>query len=224
MQRIGAGGMGEVWRAWDTKLERDVAIKILPSDPDAHSNRRERFLRDARAVSALIHPNIVTIHEINSDQGLDFIVMEYVRGTSLDAVLANGKLNVRQTLAYAIQIADALAAAHAAGVVHRDLKPGNIMIADSGLVKVLDFGLAKRMSSSSGSDITTGALTVEGAIVGTPAYMSPEQAVGGTVDPRSDLFSFGVVLYQMLAGQQPFQGESNVVILRHIARALRSRR
>src|SRR5262245_39051297 len=213
---IGAGGMGEVWRARDTKLQRDVAIKILPPDQQDDSDRRERFLWEARAASALIHPSIVTIHEINSAEGLDFIVMEHVRGTSLATVIAGARLGVRDALAYAIQIAEALAVAHAAGVVHRDLKHANIMITESGSIKVLDFGIAKRMSTSTDVDTTARALTVHGVILGTPAYMSPEQAVGQPVDARSDLFSLGVVLYQMLAGERPFVGESNVTVLRRI--------
>ena len=206
--------MGQVWLAQDTKLQRDVAIKILPGDHQDDSARRERFLWEARAASALIHPNIVTIHEINSDQGLDFIVMEHVRGTTLAATIA--RLDVRQALAYAIQIGEALAVAHAAGVVHRDLKPGNIMITGAGLIKVLDFGLAKRVTLSSDDEVTAQALTVQGVIMGTPAYMSPEQALGNPVDARSDLFSFGVVLYQMLAGDRPFRGETSVTVLRQI--------
>jgi eukaryotic-like serine/threonine-protein kinase len=216
LRRIGEGGMGQVWLARDSKLEREVAIKILPADYLDHAARRERFLWEARAASALIHPNIVTIHEINSDQGLDFIVMEHVRGTSLADMLARTALDVRQALAYAIQIGDALAVAHAAGVAHRDLKPGNIMISDAGLIKVLDFGLAKRVTRSGSDDVTAQALTLQGVIMGTPAYMSPEQAVGSPVDARSDLFSFGVVLYQMLAGVRPFLGATSVTLLRQI--------
>lgn len=218
VERIGVGGMGEVWRARDTRLERDVAIKLLPADRGSDPIRRQRFLSEARAASALIHPNIITIHEINSDGGMDFIVMEYVRGTSLAAILPCGRLSVRQVLAYAVQICDALGTAHAAGIIHRDLKPANIMVASSGLIKVLDFGLAKRMHTApTPVEVTaTAPLTVEGTVVGTPAYMSPEQAVGDSLDARSDLFSFGVVLYQLLTGVLPFQGETNVTVLRQI--------
>ena len=134
LTHIGAGGMGEVWRARDTRLDREVAIKILPPDHGNESNQKERFLREARAASALIHPNIITVHEINSAEGMDFIVMEYVRGTSLHALLSHGRLPLAQALEYAVQICEALKTAHEAGIVHRDLKPGNIMIAPSGLV------------------------------------------------------------------------------------------
>jgi len=216
--RLGAGGMGEVWRAVDPRLEREVAIKILPSDHGPESMLHERFVREARAASALVHPNIITIHEINAADGLDFIVMEYVRGEPLSEVLARGRLSVARAVEYAVQIADALKAAHEAGVVHRDLKPGNVMIASSGLVKVLDFGIAKRVApAADGDDRTTAvALTVVGETIGTPAYMSPEQTLGDAVDARSDLFSFGVVLYEMLAGQAPFQNTTNLGLVRQI--------
>jgi serine/threonine protein kinase len=154
--RLGAGGMGEVWRAVDPRLQRDVAIKILPSTGTDAPLLRERFVREARAASALAHPNIITIHEINAADGLDFIVMEYVRGETLADVLERGPLTVSRALEYAGQIAAALEAAHDAGIVHRDLKPGNVMIAASGLVKVLDFGIAKRvLSVAAEQDSTT---------------------------------------------------------------------
>src|SRR5262245_57112549 len=221
IERIGAGGMGEVWRARDTRLDRDVAIKILPPDHAHTEVQKQRFLREARAASALVHPNIITVHEINSADGTDFIVMEFVRGETLSALLSHGRLPQPQAMGVATQILEALKTAHDAGVVHRDLKPGNIMMSASGLVKVLDFGLAKRIAPADGNpsrqDTTSpGQLTVAGATLGTPAYMSPEQAVGDPVDARSDVFSFGVVLYEMLAGVKPFQGESNLTLLRHI--------
>jgi len=218
VSRIGVGGMGEVYRARDPRLDRDVAIKILPADSGAAPVQRERFVREARAASALVHPNIITIHEINAADGVDFIVMEYVRGEPLSKLLMGGRLGLARTLEYAVQIADALKAAHEAGIVHRDLKPGNIMIASSGLVKVLDFGIAKRMSEpGADEDRTTAAsLTVAGSAIGTPAYMSPEQTLGDEVDARSDLFSFGVVLYEMLAGQLPFDRTTNLSLVRQI--------
>jgi tetratricopeptide (TPR) repeat protein len=218
LARIGAGGMGEVWRARDTRLDREVAIKILPPSRGDDSVQKQRFLREARAASALIHPNIITVHEINTVDSTDFIVMEYVRGETLTALLAHGKLPLAQALDYAIQIGEALKTAHEAGVVHRDLKPGNIMIGASGLVKVLDFGIAKRMSRETAAPDTTSAasLTLAGATIGTPAYMSPEQAVGDPVDARSDLFSFGVVLYQMFTGVLPFQGATSLSLLRQV--------
>ncbi len=218
LARLGAGGMGEVWRAHDTRLDRDVAVKILRSDRSASLIEQERFLREARAASALIHPNIITVHEIDSAEGTDFIVMEYVRGESLADIIARGTLAFRQAVSYAIQICDALQAAHEAGVIHRDLKPGNIMVTPTGLVKVLDFGLAKRATDSTraADDPTEVALTVAGIAIGTPAYMSPEQAVGDPVDQRTDLFSFGVLLYQMLTGVLPFQGATSLTVRRQI--------
>ena len=216
--RLGAGGMGEVWRAVDPRLQRDVAIKMLPSAGGDAALLRERFVREARAASALAHPNIITIHEINAADGTDFIVMEYVRGEPLSDVLARGPLTVARAVEYAAQIAAALAAAHDAGIVHRDLKPGNVMIAASGLVKVLDFGIAKRVSSAAGeaNSTTEAALTVLGESIGTPAYMSPEQALGDPVDARSDVFSFGVVLYQMLTGRLPYQATTKLSLVRQI--------
>jgi serine/threonine-protein kinase len=217
VERLGVGGMGEVWRARDARLDREVAIKILPPG-DATSVLQERFLREARAASALIHPNIITVHEINAADGTDFIVMEYVRGETLAAVVARGPLPVSRALQYALQICDALQTAHEAGVVHRDLKPANIMIAASGRVKVLDFGIAKRLGGMDADmDVTSAAtLTAKGVSLGTPAYMSPEQTLGDPVDARSDLFSFGVVLYQMLAGVLPFQAGTTLSLVRQI--------
>ncbi len=216
--RLGAGGMGEVWRAVDPRLERDVAIKILPGASGAESMERERFVREARAASALVHPNIITIHEINAADGVDFIVMEYVRGEPLSEALVRGPLTVARAVDYAIQVADALKVAHEAGIVHRDLKPGNVMISSSGLVKVVDFGIAKRLSVEGQADVdtTSAPLTALGVSIGTPSYMSPEQALGDTVDGRSDLFSFGIVLYEMLAGQRPFQSPTKLGLVRQI--------
>jgi tetratricopeptide (TPR) repeat protein len=218
LTRIGAGGMGEVWRAYDSRLDREVAIKILPREGADAAVLQQRFLREARAASALVHPNIITVHEINSAEGLDFIVMELVRGEALSAVLTRGRLPVAQAVEYAIQILEALRTAHEAGVVHRDLKPGNIMITPGGLVKVLDFGIAKRLADMPAErDATTAApLTVAGVAIGTPAYMSPEQTLGDPIDARSDLFSFGVVLFQMLAGALPFQGTTSLSLVRQI--------
>jgi tetratricopeptide (TPR) repeat protein len=218
LTRIGAGGMGEVWRARDARLDREVAIKILPRSRGDDTVQKQRFLREARAASALIHPNIITVHEINAVEDVDFIVMEYVRGETLTMLLAQGRLPLARALDYAIQISEALKTAHEAGVVHRDLKPGNIMIGASGLVKVLDFGIAKRMSPEAADPDTTAApsLTLAGTAIGTPAYMSPEQAVGDPVDARSDLFSFGVVLYQMFTGVLPFQGATSLSLMRQV--------
>jgi serine/threonine-protein kinase len=207
-EKLGEGGMGVVYRALDVRLERSVALKVLPSDKTADPERRSRFVREAKAASALNHPNIVTIHEIETDDGRDFIAMELVCGRTLGDVMAEGPMPVEEAVRYAIQVAEALRAAHAAGLVHRDIKPANIMITPAGVVKLLDFGLAKLVSSDASGELedTRTVHTVAGAVVGTLAYMSPEQAQGLPVDARSDIFSFGTVLYQMLAGQAPFQG------------------
>ena len=216
--KLGEGGMGVVWKAHDTTLDRDVALKILPAESAANEIRRERFFREARAASALNHPNIVTIYEINSDGDVDFIAMELVEGETLSARLARGAMPIGAALDVARQTADALARAHKAGIVHRDLKPGNVMINHDGLVKVLDFGLAK-VDLRSANDEQTGeetrlALTRAGTAIGTLGYMSPEQAIGDAVDTRSDVFSFGVVLYLMLTGALPFEGDTNAALLR----------
>jgi eukaryotic-like serine/threonine-protein kinase len=216
---IGAGGMGEVYRARDTRLGREVAIKVLPADRLADQARRARFEQEARAVAAFHHPNIVTIYEIESAEGVDFIVMELVAGKTLDALIPRVGMRLGETLRVAIPLADALAAAHAAGIVHRDLKPANVMVTLEGVVKVLDFGLAKltQGQEASGEDATTvdarARLSRPGAVAGTPAYMSPEQASGGAVDARSDVFSFGAVLYEMVTGRRPFGGGSSAELL-----------
>ena len=209
---IGAGGMGQVYRARDPRLDREVAIKVLPHDRVADESRRQRFIQEAKAASALNHPHIVTIHEIESAGDRDFIVMEYVRGRSLDTAIPRGGMRLGELLRIVIPVADALAGAHARGIVHRDLKPANVMIGSDGAVKVLDFGLAKRVGRGDASDETTftleadPALSLPGTIAGTAAYMSPEQATGGTVDTRSDIFSFGAMLYEMATGARPFGG------------------
>jgi len=214
IERIGAGGMGEVYRARDTRLGREVAIKTLPHDRLTDESRRRQFIREARAASALNHPNIVTIHEIESIDGVDVIVMELVTGRTLGDAMRQ-RLKVGDALRIAIQIADALARAHAAGIVHRDLKPGNVMIGAGGQVKLLDFGLAKLVDPERPRDAAVAAaapssptITVPGVVAGTPAYMSPEQAVGAEVDVRSDIFSFGAVLYEMVAGRRAFAAET----------------
>jgi serine/threonine protein kinase len=205
---IGAGGMGEVYRVRDTRLGREVAIKVLPADRMHDEGRRRRFLKEAQSASALNHPHIVTIHEIESDGPTDFIVMEYVRGASLDTLIPRNGLRLNELLRIAMPVADAVAAAHASGIVHRDLKPANVMVGESGTVKVLDFGLAKLMADDDSSASRSGdtatvtqfgadGLSAPGAIVGTVAYMAPEQAAGGKVDARSDIFSFGAMLYEM---------------------------
>ncbi len=211
---IGAGGMGEVFRATDTRLHRTVAIKILPRDKVADPDRKKRFLQEARAASALNHPNIVTLYDIASSNGIDYLVMEYVPGKSLDKLIAPKGLPLAEALNYAQQIANGLAAAHAAGIVHRDMKPGNVMVTAESQTKILDFGLAKLTEHAPGAEGETrtqeSALTEAGTVMGTVAYMSPEQASARPLDHRTDIFSLGVMLYEMLAGTRPFRGKSHV--------------
>jgi Tol biopolymer transport system component len=212
---IGAGGMGAVYTAHDSRLGRTVALKFLPAEFLSEREALDRFSREARALSALNHPNICTIYDTEEAAGRVFIAMEYVSGKRLDQHIGRDGLLLKEALQYALQIADALATAHGSGVIHRDLKPGNIVIRDDGIVKLLDFGLAKL--STSGSDHHPSAdpevSRSSKAIVGTAAYMSPEQAAGKRVDARSDIFAFGAVLYEMLTGRRPFPGESSVSIL-----------
>ncbi len=213
-ERIGAGGMGVVYRAQDTRLERTVALKILP--PDASGDGRRRFLQEARAASALNHPNIVTIYDIGESGNLAYIAMEHVDGCTLGEWIAAGGYTVAEALVFARQTAGAVAQAHEAGILHRDLKPSNLMVTSEGIVKVLDFGLAKRLPperTTAGEAALTLSLSAEtrpGVITGTPEYMSPEQAQGRALDARSDIFSFGAVLYEMLTGHSPFARDSRV--------------
>ncbi|MFN7986251.1 MAG: protein kinase [Thermoanaerobaculia bacterium] len=209
---LGRGGMGVVHEALDTTLGRRVAIKLLPPERVADPERRERFLREARAASALNHPGIVTVHDLGRADGLDFIVMELVEGETLADRIARGPIAPGLALGIAVQVADALARAHAAGIVHRDLKPSNVMVTPEGTAKILDFGLAKLVEPPSGEGGDTLRLrradqgeSAEGILLGTVPYMSPEQASGKPVDARSDVFSFGVVLYEMLTGRHPFR-------------------
>jgi serine/threonine protein kinase len=212
-EKLGEGGMGVVYRARDTRLDRPVAVKVLPHDKVADPERKRRFIQEAKAASALNHPNIITIYDIDQAEGTDFIVMEYVDGETLDDLIGRKGLRVGEALKYAIQVADALTAAHAAGIVHRDLKPGNVIVTAKGHVKVLDFGLAKLLEAlpagANEPTLTLKPATEEGRIVGTIAYMSPEQAEGKKVDARSDIFSFGSLLYEMVTGRRAFQGESS---------------
>jgi len=222
---IGAGGMGEVYRARDPRLGREVAIKILPHDRVADEGRRQRFVQEAKAASALNHPHVVTIHEIASANGIDFLVMEYVRGKSLDALIPRQGMRLNEALRIAIAVADAMAAAHARGIIHRDLKPANVMVGTDGAVKVLDFGLAKLLGGDAAPDdetvtrVADAGVSAPGTIVGTSAYMSPEQATGAAVDARSDLFSFGALLYEMVTGRRAFPGTSTVDTLAAVVRA-----
>ena len=200
---LGAGGMGVVYKGRDVRLNRSVAIKVLPADKVSDPERKRRFIQEARAASALNHPNIITIYDIGNESGIDFIVMEYVEGKTLDQRIPRKGMKSSEVLKLGVQMADALAKAHSAGIVHRDLKPSNVMVTDDGLVKVLDFGLAKLTEvSESGEEatLTLQSQTEEGTIIGTLSYMSPEQAEGRKVDARSDIFSFGAVLYEMVTG------------------------
>jgi dienelactone hydrolase len=227
---IGAGGMGEVYRATDTRLHRTVAIKLVRPEFAQRSDFHERFQREARAISALNHRQICSLYDIGEQDGIDYLVMEYVEGESLAGLLKRGPVPLVQALQYSVETADALAAAHARGIVHRDLKPANIMITTAG-VKVLDFGLAKRSDRAESQDaatVTIEAETSAGQVLGTVAYMSPEQAEGRPLDARSDIFSLGVVMYEMLCGQRPFRGGTTLALLASILReepeALRSLR
>ena len=216
--KIGAGGMGEVYRAQDTELGRSVALKFLSSDVSQHPNRLKRFIQEAKAASALNHPNILTVHEIGRVDEDTYIATEFVEGVTLRQRMRQQRLRLIEVLDIAIQVASALVAAHAAGIVHRDIKPENIMVRKDGIVKLLDFGLAKlseRQESLSGLEATTMALvnTEPGSVLGTATYMSPEQAAGREVDARSDIWSLGVVLYEMVAAHPPFEGVSKSHII-----------
>ncbi len=218
--QLGKGGMGEVYLAHDTQLDRKVALKILPPEMAASPQRVERFKREARAVAALTHPNIVTIHSVEEARGLHFLTMELVTGKTLDALIAQDGLPLERIFDVAIPLADALSEAHAKGITHRDLKPANVMVTDDGRVKVLDFGLAKFHESAGADDerAPTRTLTEEGALVGTMPYMSPEQVKGAPVDHRSDIFSLGVILYEMATGKRPFGGASSAELISALLR------
>ena len=215
--QLGTGGMGEVYRAKDTRLERTVAIKILPAHLSSDPVRKQRFEREAKTISSLNHPHICVLYDVGSQDGVDYLVMECVEGETLAKRIAKGALPLEQVLKYGAQIADALGKAHRSGVVHRDLKPGNIMLTSTG-AKLLDFGLAKPAAPlASVATVTAGVtqsapMTEQGAIVGTFRYMSPEQVEGKEVDGRSDIFSLGAVLYEMLTGQRAFPGKSQLSV------------
>ncbi len=216
---ISHGGMGVVYRATDTRLGRDVALKVLSPDVAGTPEARKRFVREARAASALEHPHIAAIHDIGEEDGVSFIAMELVHGQSLDLLVARGPLSPSRALELAIEVAEALAHAHAHGVVHRDVKPGNVMVTVEGHVKMIDFGLAKLAAGEAGADTRSTLVTAAGVVMGTMSYVSPEQARAEPVDARSDIFSFGVLLYELLAGVLPFRGQSSLEILDSVLRA-----
>ena len=221
LEKVGAGGMGVVFKARDAHLDRFIALKVLPAEKVADPNRKRRFVQEAKAASALNHPNIITVYDIAESGGVQFIAMEYVEGTTLERLIGRKRLHLPEALTYAAEIASALAIAHEAGIVHRDLKPSNIMVRGDGHVKVLDFGLAKLTERSEPDRFNTtktlesggNLATQPGLIIGTAAYMSPEQAEGKELDARSDIFSFGSVMYEMISGQRAFQGETSVSTL-----------
>jgi serine/threonine protein kinase len=210
LDKLGEGGMGEVWRARDERLNRTVAVKILPPDLANDPLRRARFEQEARSLGALNHPNIVAVYDFGQDNGRSYIVSELVDGESLRSIIDRSPLPIRKVIDYAVQIAEALAAAHELGIVHRDLKPENVMVTRAGRVKVLDFGLAKQNVAAAGDKTATMALSQPGMVMGTAGYMSPEQVRGEPVDARSDIFSFGCVLYEMTAGKRAFESRSSV--------------
>ena len=217
---IGAGGMGEVYRARDTRLDRAVAIKILPAHLAAQSELRERFEREARAVAALNHPHVCTLYDVGAQNGIHYLVMELLEGETMADRIARGPIPLDESLTYAIEIADSLDKAHRQGVVHRDLKPGNIMLTKAG-TKLLDFGLARLKQASPAAQFSTAsnlptnlsALTVQGAILGTLQYMSPEQLEGKEADARADIFAFGALVYEMISGRKAFEGKSQVSVM-----------
>jgi serine/threonine protein kinase len=217
---LGAGGMGEVYRATDTKLGRDIALKVLPAEMAEDPERLARFRREAKALAQLDHPNIVTIHSVEECAGIHFLTMQLVHGLPLDRLIPQGGLSVEQIVEIASALADALAAAHEKGIVHRDLKPANVMVSNEGRVKVLDFGLAKDVGASEPADatLTSDHRTQAGMVMGTPAYMSPEQTSGRSLDHRTDIFSLGIVLHEMSTGRRPFEGASSAELVSAILR------
>jgi serine/threonine protein kinase/Tfp pilus assembly protein PilF len=217
---VGAGGMGEVYRATDSKLGRQVAIKILPSGMAHDPERLARFQREARAVAALNHPNVVTLYSVEESEGVHFLTMEFIEGQPLDGLISSGGLPVDRLVEIGGTLAEALAAAHEKGIVHRDLKPANVMLTHDGRVKVLDFGLAKELGAETSQDatLTSAGKTEVGVVLGTPAYMSPEQVSGRSLDHRSDIFSLGVLLHEMATGTRPFAGSSAAELVSSILR------
>ncbi len=222
LEKLGQGGMGEIYRATDQKLGREVALKVLPSEMASSPERLDRFRREAKALAALDHPGIVGVFSVEEADGVHFLTMQLVEGRSLDQVIPKGGLPLEALLNHATALADALAAAHEKGIVHRDLKPANVIVMDGGRLKVLDFGLAKMSAPQDEglaySEAPTDVQTREGVVMGTVPYMSPEQLSGRTVDHRSDIFSLGILLYEMAAGRRPFEGRSSVELASSILR------
>src|SRR5258707_9597911 len=229
VETLGQGGMGTVYKALDVRLNRFLALKFLAPER-VTADRKRRFFQEAKAASALNHPSIVHIYDIGDWEGADFIAMEYVEGSTLQQILRNGAMPIDEALRYAVQVADAMSVAHAANIVHRDLKPANVMVTGRGLVKILDFGVAKLNDPipAHSTETTSDSLetqtfadinqTMEGMVVGSPAYMSPEQAMGKPVDARSDIFEFGLLLHEMLTGQPAFGGATKLEVLSAILR------
>jgi serine/threonine protein kinase/Flp pilus assembly protein TadD len=217
---LGVGGMGEVYRATDTKLGRDVALKVLPAEMAGDPERLTRFRREAKSLAQLDHPNIVTIYSVEEFDGLQFLTMQLVEGQPLDRLIPANGMQIERIVDIAVGLSDALAAAHDKGIVHRDLKPANVMVSNEGRVKVLDFGLAKDVSASDPADatLTSDHRTQAGMVMGTPAYMSPEQTSGRPLDHRTDIFSLGVMLHEMATGRQPFEGSSSAELISAILR------
>jgi serine/threonine protein kinase len=212
VEKIGEGGMGVVYRAHDERLDRDVAVKVLPKDVAQTRDRLDRFEREARAVAKLDHPNILAIHNFGTDEGIAYAVMELLEGESLRELISKGRLTVGKAVEYSRAITAGLAAAHDKGIIHRDLKPENIFLTEDGRIKILDFGLAKLMLPEEGltTETPTGTLdTAPGGLIGTIAYMAPEQVDGQPANAQSDIFALGVVLYEMLTGQRPFRGTTS---------------
>ena len=212
---LGEGGMGVVYRAEDPELGREVALKLLPAEMADNPKRLERFRREAKAVAAINHPNIVTIHSIESVETTHFLTMELVEGESLDHLIPPGGMPLAKVFEIAVPLADALSSAHESGIVHRDLKPANVMVTGENRIKVLDFGLAKLVEDPEASDLEATAfptqateLTAEGMVMGTAPYMSPEQVEGLKMDHRTDIFSLGIVLFEMATGKRPFAGDT----------------
>ena len=213
---LGAGGMGEVYRARDTRLGRTVALKILPTHLRSNPQLLARFEREARTIAGLNHPYICTLHDVGRHEGIDFLVMEYVEGETLSSRLRRGRLSVEEAVRFTREVAEALAAAHAKGIIHRDIKPSNIIVSSGGHVKVVDFGLARGTTLFDGAETTRDGPTEPGVRVGTPRYMSPEQALGQPLDPRTDIFSLGVVLFESLTGELPFEGTTRYAYLQNL--------